>query len=153
MVVDMTAPEQDSEYIRAHLSMMQSGITRMAENSRACKTWALTLVAAMLVAITQFGVSTAGGSFGLREMWIAVVPATIFWVLDAYYLALEKGFIESYNNFVRKFRSGKLSRDELFEIKEEDAGRRHFRHSLFSISTLPFYSMLGVGIFVAWWVY
>ncbi len=148
----MTTPELDPEDVRAHLLMMQSVITRMDENRRACKTWALTLVAAILVVITKFDASASGESFGLLETWIAVVPAAIFWGLDAYYLALERGFRDSYSNFVRRFRSGKLSGDELFEIKADDAGRRHFLRSLFTMSTLPFYSMLAVGIFVAWLV-
>ena len=148
----MTTSKLDPEDVRAHLLMMQSVITRMDENSRSCKTWAVTIVAAMLVVMVKFEIPTTDESFGLLETWIAVVPATIFWFLDSYYLALERGFRDSYNNFVRKFRSGKLSGDELFEIKADDAGRRHFRGSLFSISTIPFYSMLGVGIFVAWLV-
>ena len=130
--------------------MMQSVITRMAENSRACKTWALTLVAAILVVITQLDISTGSGRFGLLETWIAVVPTTVFWVLDSYYLALERGFRDSYNRFLRRLRSRELKGDELFEIQAIDAGKRHFLGSLFSISTTPFYSMLGVGIFVAW---
>ena len=50
----MTTSEPSPEDVRAHLSMMQSVITRMADNSRACKTWALTLVAAILVVVTKF---------------------------------------------------------------------------------------------------
>ncbi len=148
----MVATSPDPEDVRAHLSMMQSVITRMDENSRSCKTWAVTIVAAMLVVMAKFEIPTTDESFGLLETWIAVVPATIFWVLDAYYLALERGFRDSYDNFVRRFRSEKLSRDDLFEIRAEHAGRRHFLGSLCTMSTLPFYSMLGVGIFVAWLV-
>ena len=148
----MTVYEPDPEDVRAHLSMMQAVITRMAENSRACKTWAVTLVAAMLVVITQLDISTGSGGFGLLETWIAVVPTTVFWVLDSYYLALERGFRDSYNRFLRRLRSRELKGDELFEIQAIDAGKRHFFGSLFSISTTPFYSMLGVGIFVAWLV-
>ena len=76
----------------------------------------------------------------------------MFWVLDSYYLALERGFKDSYNRFVRRLRSRELREGELFEIKADDAGSRHFLRGLFSISTTPFYSMLGVGIFVAWLV-
>ena len=131
---------------------MQDVITRMADNSRACKTWAVTLVAAILVVVTKFEVGTGSDSFGLLETWIAVVPTTIFWVLDSYYLALERGFRDSYNCFVRKFRSGELKGGELFEITAGDFGRHHLCSSLFSISTAPFYSMLAVGVFVAWLV-
>ena len=146
----MTVFEPDRDDVRAHLAMMQSVISRMSESSRACKTWALTLVAAMLVVITKFDMSTEAEPFGLLETWIAAVPTTIFWMLDSYYLALNRSFRDSYNSFVHRLRSRELKGDELFEINADDAGSRHFLGSMFSISTLPFYSMLGVGIFVAW---
>ena len=129
---------------------MQGVITRMAENSRACKTWALTLVAAILVVVTKFEDGTGSDSFGPLETWIAVVPTTLFWVLDSYYLALERAFRQSYNEFVRRLHDEKLGRDELFQIGTAGAQWQHGLPSLFSIFTFPFYAVLGVGILVAW---
>lgn len=148
----MTVSKPDPEDVRAHLSMMQSVITRMAENSRACKTWALTLVAAILVVVTKFESPTVSDGFGPLETWIAVVPTTVFWMLDSYYLALERAFRHSYNRFVKRLHDEKLGKDELFQIGTPGAVWQHGLPSLFSISTLPFYFMLGVGILVAWFV-
>lgn len=130
--------------------MMQAVITRMAENSRACKTWALTLVAAILVVVTKFEGGTVSDSFGPLQTWIAVVPTTLFWMLDSYYLALERAFRQSYDEFVRRLHDNELSRDELFQIHTPGSQWNHGLPSLFSISTFPFYAVLGLGILVAW---
>ncbi len=130
--------------------MMQSVITRMAENSRACKTWAVTLVAAILVVVTKFDGRAESDSFGPLETWIAVVPTTLFWMLDSYYLALERAFRQSYNQFVKRLRDNESVEDQLFQIGTPGAQWQHGLPSLFSISTFPFYAVLGVGILVAW---
>ena len=95
MVIGMTASEQDREDIRVHLQMMQSVITRMADNSRACKTWAVTLVAAILVVVARFGTSSGETAIEPNAALIALVPTILFWVLDSYYLALERAFRNS----------------------------------------------------------
>ncbi len=130
--------------------MTQDVITRMEDNSRACKTWALTLVAAILVVVIKFEDGTESDSFGPRETWIAVVPTTLFWMLDSYYLALERAFRQSYDGFVRRLHDKELRRDELFQIGTPGAQWQHGLPSLFAISTFPFYAVLGVGILVAW---
>ncbi len=151
-VLYMTTSELDPDDVRAHLSMMQSVITRMDDNSRSCKTWALTLVAAILVVVTKFDTSVESNSFGPLETWIAVVPTSLFWMLDSYYLGLERAFRESYNQFVERLHDNELEQEELFQIGTHDAKWQYGLPSLFSISTFPFYAVLGVGILVAWLV-
>ena len=54
----MTAqPElnHDSSAVQKHLEIMQGVINRMAENSRSCKIWCVTLVAATLVLVARTG--------------------------------------------------------------------------------------------------
>ena len=84
----------DSSAIQSHLTMMQGVINRMAENSRSCKVWCVTLVAAVLVLVARTGES--------QHALIALGPALTFLFLDSYYLALERAFIRSQNAFVAK---------------------------------------------------
>ena len=68
--------------------MLQDVITRMANNSRACKTWAVTLVAAILVVVARFGptnyemwfgdYSVSRIAFGADAVWIALIPTILF---------------------------------------------------------------------------
>ena len=46
---------EDPSSVQAHLTIMQGVIQRMAENSRSCKVWCVTLVAATLVLVARTG--------------------------------------------------------------------------------------------------
>lgn len=64
--------------------MVQSIITRMAQNSFLLKGWTITLMAGIFAIAAT---STTGSLVA-----IAFVPATGFWFLDAYYLRQERLF-------------------------------------------------------------
>ena len=74
--------------MRAHLSIMQDVIRRMAGNSASCKNWCIVLVAAMLVLVAR----TEQPDYAL----LALLPTALFLFLDAYYLALEQVYRKSY---------------------------------------------------------
>ena len=85
---------EDPSSVQAHLTIMQGVIQRMAENSRSCKVWCVTLVAATLVLVARTGEP--------QHALIALVPTLLFLALDAYYLALERAFRNSYNTFLNQ---------------------------------------------------
>lgn len=72
-----------------HLEMIQAVITRMASNSFAIKGWTITLVSAILVVAHEIA--------GWPYLLIALIPAIVFWGLDAYYLRLERIFRKLYD--------------------------------------------------------
>jgi len=72
-----------------HLEMIQAVITRMATNSFMLKGWAVTLVSGIFVLSSK----EADKLFFL----IAYVPVILFWLLDTYYLQLERRFRAFYN--------------------------------------------------------
>ena len=86
----------DSEPVRAHLAGLQSTISRLAGNSAQCKTWAVTLTAALLALTLENGIRVA--------MPVATLPIVIFALLDAYYLQLERKTRNLYIAFANKVR-------------------------------------------------
>jgi hypothetical protein len=48
--------------------------------------------------------------------WIALAPSILFAGLDAYYLALEKGFRNSYNEFIKKLHKGQITVENLYSV-------------------------------------
>lgn len=68
--------------------MIQSIITRMAQNSFLIKGWSVTFAAGLL------GLSSADDNTDLA--WIAVGSVAVFAVLDAYYLAIESKYRDLY---------------------------------------------------------
>jgi hypothetical protein len=79
-------PEEKLKY----LEFLQSVISRMAANSFLTKAWSVTLGTAVL------GFSVKESSWALSL--IAAVPIVSFWLLDAYYLGLEKLFRDLWND-------------------------------------------------------
>ena len=68
---------------RHYISLLQESINRMASNSANCKTWLISLVAA--IAALQLAKSD------LRAiLWVAVGLVLLFYLLDSIYLRIEK---------------------------------------------------------------
>ena len=133
----------DSQGVIAHLTIMQGVIARMAENSRSCKVWCVTLVAAVLVLVARTGEP--------QHALIALGPAVLFYVLDAYYLALERGFRRSYNQFVRKLRDGQATTSDLYTTAPAGSTGWGTLWAMFkSFSVLPFYAVVVGTVLVAW---
>ena len=103
----------ESPAVQKHLDIMQPVITRMAENSRSCKVWCVTLVAAVLVLVARTGEP--------RHVPIALAPAVLFYVLDAYYLALDRGFRRSYGWFVSQLHRGQVTASDLYTVTPTDS--------------------------------
>ncbi|MCY4653204.1 MAG: hypothetical protein OXC95_08575 [Dehalococcoidia bacterium] len=134
---------ENSSAVQAHLTMMQGVINRMAENSRSCKVWCVTLVAAVLVLVARTGEP--------RHALIALAPAVLFYVLDAYYLALERGFRKSYGRFVRKLNDEQAEASDLYTVAPAGSPVRGTLWALFkSFSVLPFYLVVVGTVVLAW---
>jgi len=73
-----------------HLEFVQAVVTRMNTNSFQIKSWSVTILAALLAVYA----STKNELFIL----ISLIPTTIFWLLDAYYLMRERKFRGLYND-------------------------------------------------------
>ena len=136
--------DHDSTAIQAHLEMMQGVVTRMAGNSRSCKVWCVTLVAAILVLVARTGEPPHG--------LIALAPTVLFLIQDTYYLALERAFLASYNGFVKKLHDGSLAVTDVYKIVPTGSIPKHFFDCLRSFSIWPFYSVILATVLLSWGV-
>ncbi len=134
---------EESPAVQAHLGITQAVIQRMATNSTSCKAWCITLVAAILVIVADKGKP----SYAL----IAGIPTLLFFVLDAYYLALERCFRNSYNEFIDKVHSGRVVASDLYAVEPKGLLLKMVFQSLGSFSVWPFYLTLGAVIWLAMW--
>lgn len=138
---DETEYRENSEAVRAHLSIMQSVIQRMAADSSSCKAWCIALVSATLVIVAD--------KRKPEYAWLALIPTLLFLVLDAYYLALEHAFRASYNNFIDKLHRGRIKPSDLYAVVPSGSLFWHFLTALRSFSVWPMYSALLVMIYMA----
>lgn len=136
--------DPEAASIQTHLGIIQNVIQRMSANSTNCKAWCVTLVAAVLVIIADKGRP--------EYAWIALLPTVVFLALDAYYLALEKGFRNSYNQFVSKLRAGSLTEKDLYSVMPIGNMSKLQMEAAKSFSVWGFYISLGVLIGVTKWI-
>lgn len=130
--------DENSPSVQGHLGIVQSVVNRMAANSASAKAWCVTLVSAILVVVSDKGRP--------KLLLLAVIPTLFFLFLDAYYLALERGFRTSYRSFVKKLHVGALQADDLYEVIPEGDQLPAIGKAVLSPSVLPFYLALGLMI-------
>lgn len=130
-----------SASVQTHLGILQGVIERMAANSTACKTWCITIVSAILVVVADKDKP--------KYVLIAFIPTFLFMCLDTYYLAMEKGFRNSYNSFVKKLHSSDLEAEDLYAVKPESRQSNLQLEAVKSFSVWGFYLVLAAMIALA----
>jgi hypothetical protein len=85
------------ENLHKELELIQSVITRMANNSFLVKGWTMTLISALIAFGKDVVLSDQGGVYYLTAMLVIVVP---FWWLDAFFLKQERIFRKIYEKAI-----------------------------------------------------
>ncbi len=132
--------DSESASIQTHLGILQNVIQRMAANSSASKAWCVTLVSAVLVIVADKDKPDYA--------YIALLPTFVFGALDAYYLALEKAFRNSYNDFIFKLHNKTLTEMDLYSVAPKGSMSILQWTSLKSFSVWGFYISLVVLILI-----
>jgi hypothetical protein len=86
---------------QTHINTLQNIISRHASYSLNCKTWCITIVSALGVIL-----------FEKRQCINIVVilfPVIVFFLLDCYYLGLERLFKDIYEDFLYKLKTNTVS--------------------------------------------
>lgn len=84
----------DSEDKRKHLEIIQGVINRMASNSFVFKGWSITIVAGLS--------AFAARGTDKKLLVLSIVATTLFWLVDAYYLSLERAYRDLYDEVARR---------------------------------------------------
>ena len=121
---------------QAHMTMLQGIVQRMAANSASCKTWCITIVSAVVVAVADKG--------NANLLWFAALPIPAFFMLDVYYLGLERGFRESYNKFVNRLVRNELEPSDLYCLNPSNDIVWLRLESVRSYSVLGYYPPLAL---------
>jgi hypothetical protein len=115
----------------------------MASNSASCKTWCITIVSALTVLAIDKNRPEA--------LAVGFLPVGLFFLLDAYYLSLERDFVALHQTFVKKLHDNKAVEIDVYQFKPEGG----FPHRLtsvlsaiLSLSIIPFYGVLTIALIV-----
>ena len=135
----------EKEDHRLYISLIQENINRMANNCASCKTWLVTLVAGLMA--VQATISE------IRSiLWIAIVPIALLYLLDSYYLGIEKRLIKLEQNFVQKLKNKEDCYSDIYNLDPKYIGTdcEYTWDAMKSYSTFPFYGVLLLVVLVLW---
>lgn len=147
----MTLLEMKSQpAVKAYIDMLQGVISRMAKNSANCKSWAIPLVSAILMLALEKDIV---------PKITAYIPLCLFYLLDCYYLGLERKFRDHQRRFIIKLNNGEdISKDIYLSHRFDDKCwflRRLYSignqllctlDGMFSFSTTVIYGILALSI-------
>jgi hypothetical protein len=130
--------EEKNEKRIAHLGFIQGVISRMAGNLFYLRGWVVTLIAGILVLLTQ----TESGKLPIVFLAGIVV---IFWGYDGYFLALERQYRDLYDKVSRK---KELEIDFSMKLDREilDRKQNSIFFCVFSSTLRYFYGPLLIAI-------
>ncbi|MUG77241.1 hypothetical protein [Commensalibacter melissae] len=124
----------DSSAVQQHINILQNIITRLANNSVNCKQWCLAITAAVF--------SILASNKQISNCKYAVFPIITCWILDAYYLCIERAFRNKYEIFIEKLHSHNLQSTDLYNLKRDNITYYRMLKAFFSLSVILFYPFL-----------
>ncbi len=135
----MTEKELNDDAVIAYFKMIQNVITRMAQNSFLIKAWTITILAGVMI----FSISKQI----IFMCFIILTITSMFWVLDSYYLKLEKSYRNLFNFKTQQY-NHLLEKETmmLFDMnyKKYSKSNQNLLKIMLSKSELLFYATLIV---------
>lgn len=122
----------DGDLHTKDLEFIQDIITRLAENSFKIKGWSTTLIVVVLLFRTRD-----------LHLLVAFVPLFGFWILDAYYLKLERRYRSMYEDA----RTGNQDRDQ-FEMDSSAYSVDSIPELMFSKSLVLFHGTIFILLLI-----
>lgn len=113
-----------------HLEFIQNVITRMNSNSFLIKGWTITLVSALF--------ALAANDSNLKFVWVSYIAILVFWILDGFFIAIERRFRDLYSEVAEK-EEDKI--DFKMDTSKFKKGDRTWLAGIFSKTLIPFYGI------------
>ena len=129
----------DNPAVMAHLNLLQGIINRLALSSASCKTWCVTLVAALL--------ALSGTTRQPAIVTVALVPVVIFGFMDTMYLSRERAYRALYKDVLASIHAGTYTLASTFEASAPLQYRDCFK-AILSWAIFPVYLGL-IALYVA----
>ncbi|MBN1215555.1 MAG: hypothetical protein JXA99_08925 [Candidatus Lokiarchaeota archaeon] len=137
----MTENNINNDVIGKYFEIIQNVITRMAHNSFLIKAWSITLLASIIVLTLSI--------INILIIFVLLIVLSTFWILDSYYLRLEKLYRRLYDSKVEEFNDkSKRKIMKLFdmEYKKYEKDEKHTLRIVISKSELLFYLPLIIAL-------
>ena len=120
-----------------HLELIQSVVSRFNTNSFHLKGWSVLLVSALF--------ALSGSDSNILFVFVAYLPALVFWCLDGYFLSQERLFRKLYD-IVRQKDNKEV--DFSMSVKGLNEKKYPWASSMKSITLWPFYTSILASILI-----
>lgn len=120
-----------------HLEFIQDVINRLSTNSFLLKGWSVVLVSAL------FALAASQSKVGF--VYLAYVPAVVFWGLDGYFLALERIYRRHYDR-VRLMKEEDI--DFSMDVADLHEGIGAWAEATLSKTLIPFHGALIAAVLI-----
>lgn len=124
-----------------HLEFIQGVINRLSTNSFLLKGWSVVLVSALF--------ALSANNSNVRFIFLAYIPAIIFWGLDGYFLSLERTYRKHYER-VRNLEADKI--DFSMDASDIQSGFSKWASATLSKTLIPFHGALIGAILVTMFI-
>lgn len=129
-----------SENARHYIGLLHDAINRIASNSASCKTWLIAIIAAISTCLYSLGKINS-------TYWIMFVPTVLLYLLDCYYLGIERRFIKIENIYINQLKNGEKGDLYHFNVKKIGGDLKFTIYAMRSWSTTPFYLIISFYIY------
>lgn len=119
-----------------HIDLVQSIITRMAQNSFVIKGWMITIVVGLFLFLQNNNLK--------NNLFIYLAPIIGFWFLDSYYLWQERLYRKLYASLISDLKGG----SDLKLSVEEFKNCTKYSSALFSITEILTYLPVALSVFL-----
>jgi hypothetical protein len=120
-----------------HLEFIQGTVNRLSTNSFLLKGWSVVLVSALFV--------LSGKEANPKFIWLAFIPAIVFWGLDGYFLWQERLYRKLYD---RVRRVGPRKIDFSMDTRDFLTDVGGWIKAVFSKTLIPFHGVIVGAIIV-----
>jgi hypothetical protein len=124
---------------QTHINTLQNIISRHANYSLNCKTWCITMTSALGVILFE--------KRQCLNIIVILFPIIIFFLLDCYYLGLERLFKDIYEEFICKLNTDTLIEDDIIINSKIKNRFTYFLKGFISFSTTPIYLLIGFFVY------
>jgi hypothetical protein len=125
---------------QTHINTLQSIISRHANYSLNCKTWCITMTSALSVLLFE--------KRQCLNIIVILFPVIVFFLLDCYYLGLERLFKDIYEEFICKLDKNTRIEDDIIINSKSKNKFKYFLRGFISLSTTPIYLLIGVFVYL-----
>lgn len=134
--------------VTCYLPMLQNNIARMSNHSGIVKASICVIYTVLITLLLSLKI--------IKEYWWVMVLATLLGaILDSYYLAMEKTYVDKYDSFIENLNNGKIDVEKIYNLKPRTTSLKcellaRIFGSLLSFSVIGFYGILiAISVLIA----